>query len=124
MALFNKDPSKETISFDKNKILKDILEMMEKSFPSYKVMPSRNDPWDFIIISTVEKKVVTKLGTMGMHESVLDDSFQEVVAVNVLPPNTELLSSLIDYSYGWTKHHVVVSDAKTLKRNLLNFKKG
>lgn len=124
MALFNKDAVLQSINFDKSAILRDIVHLMEIDFPSYKVIPSRNDPWDFLIIKTVTKNVVSKLGTMGMHESTSEESFQEVIAVNVLSPADDIDSIPSEYSYGWVKLHLVVSDAKALKRNIIHFNKG
>lgn len=120
MSLFKKEDVNTNYSFSKDQVINSILNMLEKDFSAYKVIMSKDDPWDMIIIRLVSRRCIIQLGNMGLHESVKESVFQEVFVVNVMAPDEELPSDIEKYAQGWTKAHIIVSDAPTLKRKLLN----
>lgn len=124
MALFNKSDSFNKRVFEKEKVLKDILHILENEFGAYKVIHSKNDPWDLLVIRMVSHTIILKLGAMGLHESSREAIFQEIFAINIMSPDEKIDEEIYKWSHGWTKAHYILSDAQTLKRKLLEVKNG
>ncbi len=118
MSLFNKEHKPICRTFNKEEVIQEINDLLSNEFSSYKVINSKDDAWDLIIIRMVSHSVVLKLGTLGLHESTRECILQEVFAVNVMSPDEEIPEYIKEYSHGWTKAHYIISDAKTLKRKL------
>ena len=124
MALFKIEDSDKKREFNKQNVIDDIKNVMNKDFAGYKVILSKDDPWDLLLIRQISRSVVMKLGAMGLHESIREIIAQEIFAVNVLHPDEEINEEDYLYSSGWTKAHFIVSDASTLLRQLLENEKN
>jgi len=122
MALFNKTKEQIKYTFDKSKVINDIAKTLNDEFKAYKIIYPHDDLWDLLIIRMVSKSVIVKLGSLGLHESVREEIYQEVFAINVLEPDQEIQNDMIQSCSGWTKKHFIVSDAKALRRQLIDMK--
>lgn len=119
MALFKKGLNSYKKVYNKEDVFEEIMNMLQNEFAGYKIIVSRNDAWDLLIIRNVMKKCVVNLGTLGMHESVRDQIMQEIFAVNIMSPEEEITPDISECAVGWTKSHLIVSDAYKLKLKLL-----
>jgi hypothetical protein len=119
MALFNKPITVVTKAFVKDEVLADIKSLLDTQFASYKYLEFTDKPWDLLIIRSVPRTVVLKMGKLGLHESTKELIVQEIFAVSVLSPDDTITEELEKSALGWTKTHLIVSDAATVKRKLL-----
>lgn len=119
MSLFNQKYTKEIIEFNKEDVLQGILDILDKEFSSYKIIESKDDPWDLIIIRMVSVTLFEQKGALGIHEGYTNKTFQEVFVVNVKPFDEVVDEEKYGYSKGWSKKHIFAHTPQAFKIKLM-----
>lgn len=115
MAFFT--PMEEVkATFNKEQVLAECLVMLDKEFGAYKVILSKDDPWDILVIRMVSKLV--KINAHHYEGERLQD-LQEVFAFNIMAKDEPTPDNFMDYAKGWTRGYCRIHDAATLKRKLM-----
>lgn len=119
MSFFNRRNNIVKETFNKDIVKKQCIEDISKLNPRPKIIICNDEPYDLIVIRSSNYNVVSKLGSMGLHEQVINEILQEVFAVTIIEEG-ELIDDKKEYDDSWIKTHFIISNSKALIRKLIS----
>lgn len=121
MGIFKKNKKNVEIIYDKQQILKDVLELL-KDHPEWKVLKVDGNPCDLLLIKSYEleeQRVITD-NPFNKYTKVETKKVQMVVALDVKAID-EPINEDSDIKE-WTTSYVVINSSNGIERILKRFK--
>lgn len=122
MALFSRDKTKPVI-FNKDKIIEDILEMIKKDYPEWRIIKVDEPNIDILLTKKVAIKEKIEINTQfSNHSRVKDASYSVIISFLIMKGDTQLNMDVINEISSWSTKYILTDSVMKVSSILKGFK--
>lgn len=123
MALFRRDKNK-VFFFNKEKTIEDVLEMVKKDYPEWRIVKTNEPNIDILLTKKVTIKEKIEINTQfSTHSRVKDASYNVIVSIFIMRSGDEQLNiNVIDEISSWSTKYVLIDSVSSVSNILKEFK--